>query len=87
MIHVQNIIDAIGLGAVFALIAVGIGLVFGVLRLINFAYGQLIMLAAYTLAFTGQQVNYAATVSFLLGLVIVIVSYAVLLTANRRRTS
>ncbi|MET7451627.1 sugar ABC transporter permease [Streptomyces sp. NPDC005574] len=41
---------------------------------------------AYSLAFTSQQVNYAATVSFLLGLVIVIVSYAVLLTANRRRT-
>lgn len=52
MIHIQNLIDAVGLGAVFALIAVGIGLVFGVLRLINFAYGQLIMLAAYTLAFT-----------------------------------
>ncbi|MGW0332882.1 carbohydrate ABC transporter permease [Streptomyces sp. NPDC003011] len=44
-------------------------------------------LYAYSLAFTGQQVNYAATVSFLLGLVIVIVSYAVLLTANRRRTT
>ncbi|MEW2561850.1 sugar ABC transporter permease [Streptomyces griseorubiginosus] len=44
-------------------------------------------LYAYSLAFTGQQVNYAATVSFLLGLVIVIVSYGVLLTANRRRTS
>lgn len=43
-------------------------------------------LYGYSLAFTGQQVNYAATVSFLLGLVIVIASYAVLLTANRRRT-
>ncbi|MHB9857073.1 carbohydrate ABC transporter permease [Streptomyces sp. YIM S03343] len=43
-------------------------------------------LYAYSLAFTGQQVNYAATVSFLLGLVIVIVSYGFLLTANRRRT-
>ncbi|WP_409467533.1 carbohydrate ABC transporter permease [Streptomyces sp. HC307] len=42
-------------------------------------------LYSYSLAFTGQQVNYAATVSFLLGLVIVIASYAVLLTANRRR--
>jgi branched-chain amino acid transport system permease protein len=52
VIHIQNIIDAVGLGAIYALIAVGIGLVFGVLRLINFAYGQLIMLAAYTLAFT-----------------------------------
>ncbi|MFD2683611.1 carbohydrate ABC transporter permease [Streptomyces phyllanthi] len=44
-------------------------------------------LYAYSLSFTGQQVNYAATVSFLLGLVIVIASYGVLLTANRRSTS
>jgi multiple sugar transport system permease protein len=43
-------------------------------------------LYSYSLAFTGQQVNYAAAVSFLLGLVIVIVSYTFLLTANRRRT-
>ena len=34
--------------------AVGIGLVFGVLRLVNFAYGQLIMAGAYTLAFTSD---------------------------------
>src|SRR5262249_46583314 len=52
VIHVQNLIDAVGQGSIFALIAVGISLVFGVLRLINFAYGQLIMLAAYALAFT-----------------------------------
>ncbi|MFE0250807.1 carbohydrate ABC transporter permease [Streptomyces sp. NPDC059010] len=44
-------------------------------------------LYAYSLAFTGNQVNYAATVSFLLGLVIVIASYVVLLTANRRRAT
>jgi branched-chain amino acid transport system permease protein len=50
----QTLVDAIGLGAVYALMAVGIGLVFGVLRLVNFAYGQLIMAGAYTLAFTSQ---------------------------------
>jgi branched-chain amino acid transport system permease protein len=48
----QTIVDAFGLGAVYALMAVGIGLVFGVLRLVNFAYGQLVMVGAYTLAFT-----------------------------------
>jgi branched-chain amino acid transport system permease protein len=48
----QTIVDAVGLGAVYALMAVGIGLVFGVLRLVNFAYGQLVMAGAYTLAFT-----------------------------------
>ena len=41
-------------GAVYALMAVGIGLVLRVLRLVNFAYGQLIMAGAYTLAFTSQ---------------------------------
>jgi branched-chain amino acid transport system permease protein len=48
----QTLVDAVGLGAVYALMAVGIGLVFGVLRLVNFAYGQLVMAGAYTLAFT-----------------------------------
>jgi len=41
---------------------------------------------AYSLAFTSQDLNYAAAVSFLLGLVIVAVSYTVQLAANRRRT-
>jgi branched-chain amino acid transport system permease protein len=48
----QTFTDAVGLGAIYALMAVGIGLVFGVLRLVNFAYGQLVMAGAYTLAFT-----------------------------------
>jgi branched-chain amino acid transport system permease protein len=48
----QTIINAVGLGAIYALMAVGIGLVFGVLRLINFAYGQLIMAGAFSLALT-----------------------------------
>ena len=51
-VDAQVVVDAIGLGATYALMAVGIGLVFGVLRLVNFAYGQLIMAGAYTLAYT-----------------------------------
>jgi branched-chain amino acid transport system permease protein len=51
-INAQVVVDAVGLGATYALMAVGIGLVFGVLRLVNFAYGQLIMAGAYTLAYT-----------------------------------
>jgi branched-chain amino acid transport system permease protein len=53
-IDFQTLSDAVGLGALYALMAVGIGLVFGVLRLVNFAYGQLIMAGAYTLAFTSS---------------------------------
>ncbi|HZT94395.1 MAG TPA: branched-chain amino acid ABC transporter permease [Gaiellaceae bacterium] len=43
--------DGLELGGIYALMAVGIGLVFGVLRLVNFAYGQLIMAGAYALAY------------------------------------
>ncbi len=50
----QTLSDAVATGAIYALMAVGIGLVFGVLKLVNFAYGQLIMAGAYTLAFTSN---------------------------------
>ena len=43
--------DGLALGGIYALMAVGIGLVFGVLRLVNFAYGQLIMAGAYALSY------------------------------------
>jgi len=53
-INWQTITDGVALGAVYALMAVGIGLVFGVLRLVNFAYGQLIMAGAFALALASQ---------------------------------
>jgi branched-chain amino acid transport system permease protein len=46
---VQIAVDAVSVGSLYALTALGIGLIFGVMRLINFAHGELITLAAYTL--------------------------------------
>ena len=43
----QHIIDGLSLGSIYALIALGYTLVYGILRLINFAHGDLFMLAAY----------------------------------------
>jgi branched-chain amino acid transport system permease protein len=50
----QTLADATALGAIYALMAVGIGLVFGVLRLVNFAYGQLVMSGAFALALSSE---------------------------------
>jgi branched-chain amino acid transport system permease protein len=50
----QTLADAVAQGAIYALMAVGIGLVFGVLRLVNFAYGQLVMAGAFALALASQ---------------------------------
>jgi branched-chain amino acid transport system permease protein len=55
VVDAQALVDALGLGAIYALMAVGIGLVFGVLRLVNFAYGQLIMAGAFTLAYASRE--------------------------------
>src|SRR6476661_9925292 len=53
----QYIIDAISLGGLYALAALGIGFIFGVMRLINFAYGDYITYAAYALVIpTSEQV-------------------------------
>ena len=52
---VQTLADAISVGGLYALTALGIGLIFGVMRLINFAHGSLIMIAGYALlALFGQ---------------------------------
>ena len=53
-LNAQTVVDAVGLGAIYALMAVGIGLVFGVLRLVNFAYGQLVMAGAFALAVSSE---------------------------------
>jgi branched-chain amino acid transport system permease protein len=45
----QNLIDALALGSLYALIALGITLVYTVMGMMNFAHGELIMLAAYAL--------------------------------------
>jgi len=46
---IQLMIDALSLGSQYALVALGIGLIFGVRRMINFAQGALIMRGAYAL--------------------------------------
>ena len=55
MTFVQTLIDSIALGSLYALVAMGIGLVFGVMRLVNFAYGELITAGAFALALTNEQ--------------------------------
>lgn len=45
----QFLVNALSLGSLYALMALGMAIVFGILRLVNLAYGELIMVAGYTL--------------------------------------
>ena len=44
---VQNLIDGLGRGSIYALLALGVAVVFGVMHLLNFAHGELITVSGY----------------------------------------
>jgi branched-chain amino acid transport system permease protein len=48
---IQQLVNALSIGSLYALMAVGLAMVFGIMRLINFAHGDLMMVAAYIAAF------------------------------------
>ena len=43
----QNLSNGISLGFLFALIAIGYSMVYGILNLINFAHGDIFMMATF----------------------------------------
>jgi branched-chain amino acid transport system permease protein len=45
----QQILNALSLGGIYALLALGLAIVFSILHLINFAHGELITLPAYAM--------------------------------------
>ena len=46
----QQIVNGLALGSIYALLAIGLTMVYGILRLINFAHGDLMMLGSYIAA-------------------------------------
>lgn len=69
MIALQHILDAINIGGLYAMMALGIGLIFGIMRLINFAHGEMVMAGGYAM---GLLATLPAPVVILLSLVFVI---------------
>lgn len=49
---IQSLINGLNQGAIYALIALGYTMVYGIIRMINFAHGDFIMVGAYTLFYT-----------------------------------
>jgi branched-chain amino acid transport system permease protein len=49
LFSLEFIINTLSLGSLYAMLALGLVIVYGILRLVNFAYGELIMIGGYTL--------------------------------------
>ena len=45
---IQQLINGLSLGSIYALIALGYTMVYGILKFINFAHGEIFMLGAYS---------------------------------------
>ena len=50
----QNLLNGIAVGAIYALIALGYTMVYGILKLINFAHGDVFMLGAFVGYYAGR---------------------------------
>ncbi|MFV2043310.1 MAG: branched-chain amino acid ABC transporter permease [Anaerolineales bacterium] len=50
---IQFLINALSLGGLYALMALGLAIVYGILKLVNFAYGEIVLVGAYSLLVFG----------------------------------
>jgi branched-chain amino acid transport system permease protein len=70
---IQQVVNALSAGSLYALMAVGLAMVFGILRLINFAHGDLMMIAAYVAVFCiGAGLSLLVSLPIIVGATVVV---------------
>jgi branched-chain amino acid transport system permease protein len=57
LVAFEFLINAISLGSLYALIALGLVIIYGILKMVNFAYGELIMIGGYVLFLVGSNTD------------------------------
>lgn len=88
---IQQIVNGISLGSIYALIALGYTMVYGIIKLINFAHGDVFMIGSFVgfFAITGWNLGFfsalllSMTVCAILGVIIERVAYKRLRNSTR----
>ena len=86
---IQTLISGLSLGSIYALIALGYTMVYGILRLINFAHGDIFMMAGFFMVYISASCSLAVSIplvlllTVLLGVAIERAAYKPLRTAPR----
>lgn len=66
----QQLVNGLSLGSLYALVAIGFSMIYGIVRLINFAHGDLVMVGAYAalaMVLTGVPWPAVVLLTFLVG--------------------
>lgn len=90
-VFIQQLINGIHVGSIYALIALGYTMVYGIVRLINFAHGDILMMGAYFGLFSliifnlpfGLAIVVAMIICAILGMLIDVIAYKPLRNAPR----
>ncbi len=70
MIFLSNLINGLSLGSVYAIIALGYTMVYGISKMLNFAHGDVIMVGAYISFCATAYLNMPAWVSVILAMIV-----------------
>lgn len=67
---ILTLIDGLNLGSVYALVALGYTMVYGIAKMLNFAHGDVIMVGAYTIVVCISQLSLSVPLTILLCIMI-----------------
>ena len=87
--YIQMLLSGVTVGSLYALIAIGYTMVYGILRLINFAHGDIFMMAGFFIVYISASCSLAVSIplvlllTVLLGVAIEKAAYKPLRTAPR----
>jgi branched-chain amino acid transport system permease protein len=83
--NTQVILDGIMTGALYALIGMGMALIFGVMRIVNFAHGAFLMLGMYFTFILFDRAGLSPYVAFIVaGVIMFVVGYAIYMGLLKR---
>ena len=67
---IQTLISGLSLGSIYALIALGYTMVYGIAKMLNFAHGDIIMIGAYTGIITVAQMGLPPLIAVLISILV-----------------
>ena len=74
----QQIVNALSLGGIYALLALGLAMVFSIMGLVNFAHGDLMTIGGYAIWFSAMTLGAPLIVVAAIGIIVVVLSSVVM---------